>query len=461
MDHARGDAHLTSDDINEETDMVRYALLGALALATTIRTAAAFDAQQILVLSDADMAATAYADGRLHPMPDRRDTLAVITPAAPGAGGLAQAGRVDLPAPNSVMGWPGSMDVSPDERYAYIVEVRGNAPAGVEALASIEEMPRGDALTIVELRSAEGPRVLDTVRLPYPPQSIQVAPNGRFLLVSTTDPRADLLIVPIREDGRTGEPVVLDVDTGVSDTGSPVAVTSARLAPDGRGVALNVGNTELRFLRLDAADIPRTVTVAGAPLRLGRWLSMMRWSDDSRFLVVADTGWGPDPLDAALNGAGTLYSVAVGANGATLVSRARVSRSPEAFELSPDGRLIAVANMERTYLPDALPFSLFGLFGERSASSLSLVAFDPQTGALQTLGRALPFRGVLPEKVAFDRSGRNVAVVVYQDHGQPTSEGWITTFALDGSGPDIVARETGERISVPRGAHDLVVLDGR
>ena len=119
------------------------------------------------------------------------------------------------------------------------------------------------------------------------------------------------------------------------------------------------------------------------------------------------------------------------------------------------GDLLAVVNMERSYLPGGLPT---GLAPGRGASSLSLVGVDDVTGELTTLGEPVGFRGVLPEDAGFDSDGDKIAVVIYQDHDAPRSEGWLSFFEVERSSGEPRLRLTDERVELPRGAHDLFVI---
>lgn len=83
-------------------------------------TTTQFDAAQLLVLVDADMAATAYADGALHPIEGAEDALIILDDP-----GEADAERRLVTASNTVMGWPGAMVADRQGRFAYIIENRG------------------------------------------------------------------------------------------------------------------------------------------------------------------------------------------------------------------------------------------------------------------------------------------------------------------------------------------------
>ncbi|MCU0449701.1 MAG: hypothetical protein MUC97_07615, partial [Bernardetiaceae bacterium] len=77
-----------------------------------------FDAKALLVLSDADMVASAYADGQLRTEPGVDDQLTVVN-WQPGAPTLRQ-----LPVPNSVTNWVNGLAISPDGQTAFVVDTR-------------------------------------------------------------------------------------------------------------------------------------------------------------------------------------------------------------------------------------------------------------------------------------------------------------------------------------------------
>ncbi|MEL6365480.1 MAG: hypothetical protein AAFR11_11650 [Pseudomonadota bacterium] len=408
-----------------------------------------WDGARLLALIDADMAATAYADGRLHPIADAEDAAIVINP---GTG----ARLATAPVSNTVMGWPGSMVVSRDRRLAYVVSSRGPVDRGLERVERnvFEDFPDARTLTVLEIETGD---VLGALDVCNAPMSVDLAPGGDWLLIACRDDDNELTVVPLT-DGDPGAPRPFDLDlpaftTRAIDEGATYAVAR----PDGRAAGLVLSNRAVVRVDLElGADGVPVAASPGEPLETDRWLSVARWTRSGSALVVADVGWGPRPIDAVLNRNGEIVSFALPATGAPkILGAATVSKSPEAIEFNRVGDLLAVVNMERTYLPGGLT----AIFRGRSASSLSLVAIDDATGDLRTLGKPVRFRGVLPEDAVFDADGDRIAVVVYQDHGAPRSDGWITFFRIDGTGDDRRAVETGERIALPRGGHDLAAVD--
>lgn len=411
-----------------------------------------FTAVRLLAVSDADMAATAYADGRLFPVDGPVDTLFVIDDPATASGPSAT-----YPVSNTVMGWPGPLAMSPDGRMAYVISGRMTMPREVARVDSVfDQVPVDTRLFVIDLDA--GSVVAETTVCPAP-MSVDVAPDGAFLLIACQDRGGELAVVPL-VSGRPLDPRIFDLDLP-SFSARPFdnGPTYAALHPSGEAAGVIVENRAVTLVRFttDDAGVPRAA-VAETPIQAGKWLSVARWTRRGAHLLVADVGWGPRPTDAVFNGPGTVLSLALSPEDKArgVVSAAKVSLSPEAIELNGDGDLLVAVNMERTYLPGGI----FRIFKRRDRSSLSLVAVDDLTGSLATLGRPVGFRGVLPEDAVFDRDGDQLAVAVFQDHDAPRSGGWIEFFDIVGEGDTRRPVPTGRRLTLPRGIHDLALHPG-
>jgi DNA-binding beta-propeller fold protein YncE len=88
--------------------------------------------------------------------------------------------------------------------------------------------------------------------------------------------------------------------------------------------------------------------------------------------------------------------------------------SSEGIAISPDGTLVATANMRDTALPTDSPRFT------RDAK-VSLFVFDAGSGQLAKAGD-FAFEGVLPEGITFDITGEHLIVATseYLNSGEPT-----------------------------------------
>lgn len=399
----------------------------------------------LLVLVDADMPAFAYADGVLEPHIAAEDSVLMIK------GGQSPEAISQVAASNTVTTWPGSMAISSDGRFAYVIEGRQPPAAGIRRISSIEEgLPPGTVLSVIELVGDEMRRIATVDTLPLA-SSIALSPDGEWLAVTTDDPAAHLQLFSVNE-GVPGDPetVRLPFETGIGPDAGRATYVAWR--PQGDVLAVNLGSGGVGFISI--SDINRgAFRFVGGTLTFGRLLSALAWSPDGAMLYALDTGWGASRLDRVFNGPGKLHTVRFGADGShELVSSLATGHSSEAFAVSPDGRYVATLNMERTYLPDTFPLRFWP---RRGFSSVTLFKLGG-SGLPEPAGEPVRFEGVLPQGIAFDEGSRALAVAVFQGHEPDSVEGWIQYFSVDGDEYSPRIRVTDRRVTTPRGGHFLV-----
>jgi len=102
-----------------------------------------------------------------------------------------------------------------------------------------------------------------------------------------------------------------------------------------------------------------------------------------------------------------------------VTGQAPASISPEGIAFSPDGRYIVAASLTRSFFPWTDPRLTVG-------GALDLITLDPQSGALKTI-EAYLLQGILTEGLAFDASGRFVAVTHF-DRFDPRKRRGVVEF---------------------------------
>ncbi len=399
---------------------------------------------ELLVLVDADMPAYAYANGLLMPRAGV-DALVRLR-----AGSMT----ASAPAPNTVTTWPGAAAVSPDGRFGWVIANRGSPPPGLERADDLDAA-LGEARTLTALSlTPDGPIPLETTNLPGPPLAIAVSPDGATLALALDQAGANLVFMPVSQ-GRAGAPLALDVpvDGGVGpDAGR---VTALAWSPDGARLALVLGGDRVALVTV-RRDAQGQVVGAEAPLTRApgaNLLSAIAWAPDGAHLYALDTGWGAGRLDRVTNGPGRVHVLAAGGQDLRPVQVVEAGLSPESFALSPDGRRLATLDMRRTYLPPGFPT---GLLPGRDGISVTLFAVEPGTGRLVQAGPAARLSGVLPQGIAFDRGGDDLAVTVFQDPDPASLRGHVAFLRIDGEGTNARIVPTAARSEMPRGAHFLL-----
>ena len=402
----------------------------------------AFDGT-LLVVSDADMAATAYADGALEPVGDA-DALSVVVDGAVVASASAS---------NSVISWPQVVDASPDG-VAFVVETKGPAPAGADQLDSVyRDFPEGRRLTALRVRG-DTVTALGSVDVGTNPGSVEWSEALGGAVVATETPGAEVALVTLGPDGRPALAGTAALDADVREDDAEPRIRTLHVSPDGRTLAANVANRRVQFFSLErGADGIAARALGPASGDLGSRLATGAWTPDGRYFLITDTNWSDSGLRMLFQGPGAVTVLAPVAGAAPrVVSRAEVGRSPEGFAVAPSGRRVATINMERTYLPER---AFLSNWAGRKRYSVSLLDLDPATGALAEVSR-IEQAGILPEDVVFDRTERNLAVAVFhRREGEARRSGWIDFFRIEDDG-SLTSQGVTQR--VVRGAHDMVVL---
>lgn len=408
-----------------------------------------FTGDKLLIASDADMVATAYADAKLDRVAGVEDALTIINLPLDFENPEIAA----LTVSNSVMSWPQIIAVSPDGKRAYIVEVRSRPKDGIQELDTIDDMPEGEYLTIVDLANSQQPKVIETIKVGRNPEHISISPDGQLLAINFQEKGRELSIFQLQSDGKLGK----NFDFPIFSNGTRADNQTAIWHPSGNYLATTQNeNSQVAFYQvLTTANDEIELEPYGKPIEVGNHLSHPRFTSDGRFLLITDLKWSTKflrQLNFLMNPLGEAISIKFEPETGkppVITSRVNVGLSPEGFAINPDNSLVVAVNMRRTYLPDYIP-----AWRGKSYSSLSLLKFDPQSGQLTKVNE-YGFEGLLPEQVTFDESGKSLAVVIF-NYRQPSPKAGAIEFwnVLAGDQPKL--ERTGFKLDVVRGAHDIV-----
>ena len=116
-----------------------------------------FDAKAIVAISDADMAASVFADGKLLREKGGKDQFSVIK--LPIERGLDEVKSVI--ASNSVLNGIKSLVIAPNGKLAYVVESHGVIPENIiEVKNVLNDLPAGGFVTVVDISDISQPKLL-------------------------------------------------------------------------------------------------------------------------------------------------------------------------------------------------------------------------------------------------------------------------------------------------------------
>lgn len=442
--------------------LVRSLTIGLILLPTSASSLAQdrsapldFQGRYLVSISDADMLASAYGDGQLGP-PEGRDALSVI----PLDGHVRDLQAYEVEASNSVAGPPVAVTVTPDGRYAIVVESFTPRPEGPWENQTFGDLSHGNRLQVFDLADPTQPTRVQEITLAERPDAVSINQEGTLIAVTFHPAGAGTetpLVLISFSNGQLGEPIYPNVPSIPSGD----RLIHAEWHPTQNVLALvNETAAEVSFTQVATQGNNFELQPWGNVVKIEKGPYMARFTPDGRHLIVNNLFWGPD-VDGTWSEAprGSVNSIrleegtqADGSPRHALISRAMTGVSPEGIAISPNGRYVVTTNLERSYLP----------YGDERItwfSSLSLIILDPETGQLNHVAD-YPYDGILPEAATFDASGQYLAVANY-DHFDDRIQGSSIDFwriATDPLNPQPLLVKTSYSVPVTRGAHSMVLV---
>ncbi|KAF3800036.1 hypothetical protein GCG54_00015619 [Colletotrichum gloeosporioides] len=409
-----------------------------------------FQGRFLVAISDADMVSSAYTDGQIGP-PQGSDTLSIIQ-----ITDNPETWKVsNVSVGNAVVGPPTAMTVTPNGRYAIVVETLGPR-SSANPNTTMSELPSSRKITVIDLIDLDRPAVVDTVEGFLQPSTVSVNAAGDLVAVTHT----------LAGSGVETPVALYQFQQGKLSLLSTPAIPDW---PSGNLLMDAAFHPELDILALTDYSQPRLTLVRvirqGSETKLERWGNSLsletapytaKFTPDGRYVLSNAMYVGPD-IEAPR---GTISSIRLEAsqeqNGDphhSIVSRAEVGVMPEGLAVSPDGLWAVTANLERS--TPALDSPSQGFF-----SSLSLLRVEPANGTLSTVG-TYAFDGILPEGVVFDSSSRFVASTTFDQYDGRIPGGSIDMWRISGDHADPTRVEfvkTSVSVPVVRGPHVIAMV---
>lgn len=420
---------------------------------STSRAPPRFEGRLLVSVSDADMLPSAYKDDLLGPAVGP-DTLSVIRL----DGRDTDYRAVEVPVSNSVTGPPSSLAITPDGRYAVVIETLGARRS--PATTRLSQLGAGRFVTLVDLGQPDKPRIVQRVEGFEAPLAVAIDPTGTLVAITY---RAKSGAPPIALYKLAAGRLSAAFTPALAGWIPGATIIAAAFHPREPVLALvDVSNAQLSFVRF--------ATTANGDISLSRWGNaltvekdpyLVRFTPDARHVLVNGSYASADfnlEFSGAPRGSVDSYRVAASIDADNqpqhrFVDRAQTGVIPEGMDVSPDGRFVITANLERsTPRPGDADMTRY--------ASMSLIRLDPQTGRLRRVGD-YTFDGALPEMAVFDNSSRFVAVTVYSQFDDPRAKGSIDFWRIEGDPLDLDRIEmvkTRHSIPVTRGPHTLAIV---
>jgi WD40 repeat protein len=414
-------------------------VIGLVALSMTSvlaqKPAVDFNARGIVVLSDADMAASAIADGKLMKEIGARDLMTSIV--LPLSDRSQEIGSVVVS--NTATNWTKGMAISADGRTGFVLESRGQVADSIKIVKAMTDFPAGAKMFVMDLSNAAKPTVRFGVPTGKLPLAIDMLNNQLVIVSSEIDKEIQLLEV----DG-TGRPTRV-VNTALKMPG--VRATDVSWHPGGEFIAVILEESkavQLFKARRNAAGKIAIFDVFGKPIAVGTKPTSGQFTPDGNFYVVSDVKDGTAKSEIAV----IQINTADAAVESKVVSQATVGAWAEGFAISPDGSMVVTTNANKSYLP----WDNAELSRKSSVSLLSLA----KDGKIANVAE-YEFEGIAPQSVVFDKTGDNIAVAVYEYFDFGKRNGGVEFWKITkGTTPSLT--RSAVKVNVARGAHTLKMI---
>jgi DNA-binding beta-propeller fold protein YncE len=296
------------------------ATLGAAALSA----GAPAEAQLAISANDNKLAlVNGVAQVVQNPAPD---TITIIDLSPPAPRVVAE-----IPVPNSVVGPPLSVAITPDESLALVTAAMQIDPAD-----KTKQIP-DNKVSVVDLK-ATPPRVIDTLQAGAGAAGVSINRQGTLALVAN---RSEGTVSVFGIQGKTVTPL-----SKVTIAPAASGVSHAAFTPDGKtALVTRDGDSFISVLAIDGTKVEYTKRDLSAGLR-PYGLDISR---DGSVAVVANIGRGGGDND-------TISLIDLKAKPPRVVETVVVGQTPEGILFSPDGRLVAVTVMNGSNKPRESPF---------------------------------------------------------------------------------------------------------
>jgi DNA-binding beta-propeller fold protein YncE len=283
-------------------------------------------------------------------------------------------------APASVVGAPTSIWISPDESFVIVTAATKIEPQNPDRIVP------DDRVSVIDLK-ASPPKVVQQINSGEGANEVSVSPDGTLALVAN------------RTEGTLSVFTVKDKRlelAGKLDLGNPKSLpSSVAFLPDGKTALLTrYGDNLVNVLHIDGTK----VTFDERPLTTGVSPYTLDINRDGTLAVVSNMGRGNGDID-------TVSLIDLTQTPFRTVETVSVGHSPEGLKFSPDGKFLAVANIEGSTKPSNSPF-----YQDRG----TLVVFAVDGKSLRKMAEA-PI-GRWSQGVAFSKDGGTILVGSMIDH---------------------------------------------
>lgn len=406
-----------------------------------------FEAKGIIAISDADMAASAFVDGKLFKERGTKDFMSIVKfPIDKYSDEIKS-----LVVSNSAINSAKSIVISPNRPIAYVVETRGTTPETTTEISNLNtELPVGGFISVVDISDLSQPKVLYKFPTGKNPTAIDISPNGEYLALCSEESGKELQIMELDPSGK---PIRIINKPQDFQAGK---ISDITWHPNNNFLVFTMEDTkEVGLLKL-TRDGPTTkiirLDIVGRTLKVGSLPSAGKFTPDGKYYLFPDIKSNIANKSESGNDAfGDMFVLKFNLDGTSehyLITKTKIGETPTGFAISPDGSLVAVTNAKKSYFPWKINES-----SKKASISLLKLSTD---GSLNNIAE-YEFDGILPKNIVFDKTGENIAVTVFDYFNFGKHFGGLEFWKVkNGENPSLQKQDF--KLLMPRGCHAIHIV---
>lgn len=309
-----------------------------------------FEAKGIIAISDADMAASAFVDGKLFKERGTKDFMSIVKLPIDKYSDEIKS----LVVSNSAINSAKSIVISPNRPIAYVVETRGTTPETTTEISNLNtELPVGGFISVVDISDLSQPKILYKFPTGKNPTAIDISPNGEYLALCSEESGKELQILELDSSGKPIRIINKPQDFRAGK------ISDIIWHPNNNFLVFTMGDSKEVGLLKVTRDGPTTkiirLDIVGHTLKVGSLPSAGKFTPDGKYYLFPDIKSNIANKSELGNDAfGDMFVLKFNLDGTSehyLITKTKIGETPTSFAISPDGSLVAVTNAKKSYFP--------------------------------------------------------------------------------------------------------------
>ncbi len=405
-----------------------------------------FDAKGILFLQDADFGTFSLSTNTIEREKSVSDKMgAILFPLQYGDNQNFSEKSVS----NSEIHNKKAIAVMSDNRLCYVIETKGQIKKE-EISNSIDKdnLPDGYYVSVVDISNLRNIKAEYRFPVGNNPLALSLSGNNEYLAVVGEAYNQELQVFELNEFGKPIRTILKPNLLGIG------AITDIEWHPSGDFLA---------FLKKDTKEIGLIKVVKDGPTKkivrlelLGNSIKMEglpvvgKFSKDGKYFIVLDqiTEFSKNQDQSK----GKVFVIKFNyedQGNHFLISKTEVEENPSNLVFHPNGTNILVSNMKRSF-----EYPINTNYTNKSSISVLGLSNDGTISNLNTIN----LECIMPSSIVFDKSGKNLAVGIFQYLNYGKTFGGIDFYSFfEGSKPRIIKQNSS--IYTSKGTHFLKVIE--